>query len=161
LVTIKQKKKVKIKIEGTCPTHSRTDIVVRDTETTIDEPFERDGTNLGPSPTETALAGLVGCTGVIAQKIARKHGIDVQAMTVGLEATFDRRGVILEEEVEVPFLDITLYINMTTDADDAQVETIKTELAMYCAVSKLFRNAGSTVNEEWTITRPLAESKIA
>lgn len=154
MVNIKPKTKVKVKIEGTCPTHSRTDIVVRDTETTIDEPLERDGTNLGPSPTETALAALVGCTNVIAQKIARKHGVDVQAMAVDLEATFDRRGVILEEEVEVPFPDVTLFINMTTDADDSEIETIKTELAMFCPVAKLFRNAGTIVTEEWTITRP-------
>ncbi len=154
MVNVKPKTIVKVKIEGTCPTHSRTDIVVRDTETTIDEPIERDGTNLGPSPTETALAALVGCTNVIAQKIARKHGIDVQAMAVDLEATFDRRGVILEEEVEVPFPDIKLLINMTTDADDSQIETIKTELAMYCPVAKLFRNAGTKLTEEWTITRP-------
>lgn len=154
MVNVKPKTIVKVKIEGTCPTHSRTDIVVRDTETTIDEPIERDGTNLGPSPTETALAALVGCTNVIAQKIARKHGIEVQAMAVDLEATFDRRGVILEEEVEVPFPDIKLLINMTTDADDSQIETVKTELAMYCPVAKLFRNGGSNVTEEWTITRP-------
>lgn len=153
-MTIKQKITVTIKMEGTCPTHSRTDIVVRDTETTIDEPLERGGTNLGPSPTETALAGLVGCTSVIAQKIARKHGIDVQAFAVDLKATFDRRGVTLEEEVEVPFPDITLFINMTTDANDAEVETIKTDLAKFCAVSKVFRNAGSIITEEWTITRP-------
>ncbi len=154
MVNIKQKTVVKVNIEGRCPTHSRTDIAVRDTETTIDEPVERGGTNLGPSPTETALAALVGCTNVIAQKIARKHGIEVQSMTVDLEATFDRRGVILEEEVEVPFPDIKLLINMTTDADDSLIETVKTELAMYCPVAKVFRNAGSKLTEEWTITRP-------
>lgn len=154
MVKIKQKTVVPVKIEGRCPTHSRTDILVRDTETTIDEPVERGGTNLGPSPTETALSALVGCTNVIAHKIAHGHGIEFQSMTVNLEAIFDRRGVLLTEEVDVPFPEIKLLINVTTDADDAQIETIKTELAMYCPVAKLFRMAGTKLTEEWTVTRP-------
>lgn len=151
---IKQKTLVPVKIEGRCASHARTDILVRDTETTIDEPVERGGTNLAPSPTETALAALVGCTNVIAQKVAHKHGVEFQSMTVDLEAMFDRRGVLLAEEIDVPFPEIRLLINVTTDATDGLIETIKNELAMYCPVSKVFRMAGSKVSEEWTVTRP-------
>jgi uncharacterized OsmC-like protein len=151
---IKQKTMVPVKIEGRCPTHSRTDIFVRDTETTIDEPIERDGTNLGPSPTETALAALIGCTNVIAQKVARKNGVVFQSISVDLEAMFDRRGVILAEEIDVPFPEAKLLINVTTDADVALMETIKTELAMFCPIAKLFRMAGTKLTEEWTVSCP-------
>jgi uncharacterized OsmC-like protein len=154
MATIKQKTVVRAKVEGRCRSHARTDIVVRDIELTIDEPLARGGTNLGPSPTETALAALVGCTNVIAHKIAHKHGVEFQAMVVDLEAMFDRRGVTLAEEIDIPFPEIKLMIDVTTDASDAQIEIIKTELAMYCPVAKIFRMAGTKLTEEWTVTRP-------
>ena len=65
MVTIKQKTTVKQRLTASCPSHSRSDISVRDVSLTIDEPKERDGTNLGPTPTETALAALAACTNVI------------------------------------------------------------------------------------------------
>jgi uncharacterized OsmC-like protein len=154
MVTIKQKTVVQVKVKGHCASHARTDIAVRDTETTIDEPQARGGTNMAPSPTETALAALVGCTNVIAHKIAHKYSVEFQAMEVDLEALFDRRGVTLAEEIDVPFPEIKLTISVTTDASEAQIETIKTELAMYCPVAKLFRMAGSKLTEEWAVTRP-------
>ena len=54
--TVKPKTTVQQRILATCPTHSRTDLQVRDLESVIDEPEERDGTNLGFTPTETLIA---------------------------------------------------------------------------------------------------------
>ena len=84
MATPKPKTVVTMNLEGSCPNHSRTDVMVRDTETVIDEPVERDGTNLGPTPTETALAALAGCTNVIANKIARRYGVVFQSMHVAI-----------------------------------------------------------------------------
>lgn len=52
MVTVRPKTTVQQHIAATCPTHSRTDLQVRDLESVIDEPRERDGTNLGFTPTE-------------------------------------------------------------------------------------------------------------
>jgi uncharacterized OsmC-like protein len=142
-----------MRLAGECVAHSRTDVTVRDVKVTIDEPVERGGTNLGLSPTETLMAALIGCTNVITHKIAHKNGVHLQAMSVRLEVDFDRRGVTLQEEVEVPFPAATLYIDITTDADDAAVETVKRELAMFCPVSKVIRHAGTEIREVWTVTR--------
>ena len=150
----KVKTVVTLRVEGTCPSHSRTDILARDTEITIDEPEERGGTNLGPSPTETMLASLAGCSSVIAHKIAHKHGAKFQSCSVDVVATFDRRGVTLQEEVDVPFPDVQVLIEVTTDADDATMEKIKTELPMFCPVSKVIRQSGSQVSDVWTVNRP-------
>ncbi len=154
MVSIKPKTIVTMNLQGTCPTHARTDVLVRDVETTIDEPEERGGTNLGPSPTETMLAALIGCTNVITHKIAAKNGIQIDALSVDVEATLDRRGVTLAEEIEVPFPEIKLLVNVTTGADDADIEKLKTDLAKYCPVSKVIRRSGSKLIETWTITRP-------
>ena len=58
-MAIKMKTVVTYRAKATCPSHSRTDIPVRDLVAVIDEPIERGGTNLGPSPTETALTCLL------------------------------------------------------------------------------------------------------
>jgi uncharacterized OsmC-like protein len=154
MATVREKLQVRMRLAGECPSHSRADVAVRDVKVTIDEPVERGGTNAGLSPTETLMASLIGCTNVIAHKVAHRNGVRLDAMSVRLEADFDRRGVTLQEEVEVPFPSVTLYLDITTDADDAAVETVKRELAMFCPVSKVIRRAGTEIREVWTVTRP-------
>ncbi len=154
MVSIKPKTVVTMNLQGTCVSHSQTDVAVRDRQITIDEPEARGGTNLGPAPTETLLAALIGCTNVITHKIAAKNGIRIDALSVNVEAAFDHRGVTLVEEVAVPFPDITMRIDVTTDADESAIETLKTDLAKYCPVSKVIRQSGSNINEVWTIIRP-------
>ncbi len=154
MVSIKPKTVVTMNLQGTCRSHSRTDVAVRDRQITIDEPEVRGGTNQGPAPTETMLAALIGCTNVITHKIAAKNGVRIDALSVNVEAAFDRRGVTLMEEVAVPFPEITMRIEITTDADDSAIETLKTDLARFCPVSKVIRQSGSKLNEIWTIIRP-------
>ena len=153
MVTVKPRTAVQQHIAATCPTHSRTDLRVRDLESVIDEPQERDGTNLGFTPTETLVASLIGCTNVISHKIAHKHGIEFGDMTIEAEASFDRRGASLMEEIRVPFPKIVLTINVRTDASDADMEKVKTELPMYCPVSKVIREAGTVIEEVWNVTK--------
>jgi uncharacterized OsmC-like protein len=139
---------------ATCPTHARTEISIRDLHATIDEPEARGGTNRGPSPTETLIASLVGCTNVIAHRLAEASGVLINEMTIGAEAKFDRRGVRLEDEIEVPFPEVTLTINVTTAASDADIERLKTDLGRYCPLTKVLTNAGTLLEVVWNVTRP-------
>ena len=139
MVTIKLKTTVKQRLHASCPTHSRSDISVRDVSMIIDEPVERDGTNLGPTPTETALAALAGCTNVIGNKVAHKLGIDVSNFKVSIVADFDRRGVTLSEEIDVPFEAIKLQVELDTNASQSEIDQLATEVAKYCPLAKLFR----------------------
>lgn len=154
MVTIRPKTVVTLKVHGTCTTHARTDVSMRDINMTIDEPTDRGGTNEGPSPTETLLASLTGCTNRITHKVADANGVDIQDMSVDVEAKFDRRGTQLEEEINVPFPEITLKIDITTDADEASIEKVKTDLARFCPISKVIRQSGTKINEIWTVSRP-------
>ena len=85
MVTVREKTTVTQRIHGNCPTHSRTEISVRDVRTVIDEPNERQGTNMGPTPTETMVAALIACTNVTSHKCAKKHGVELKAMTIDAE----------------------------------------------------------------------------
>ena len=122
MVVVREKTTVTQRVRGNCPTHSRTEISVRDVEITIDEPKERDGTNMGPTPTETMVAALIACTNVISHKCAKRHGVELKAMTIDAESTLDRRGTQLLEEIEVPFPKIRLLIDVTADASEADLE---------------------------------------
>ena len=120
----------------------------------IDEPLERGGSGEGLSPTQTMLAALIGCTNRISRKIAAANGVGVQAMSVDAEAKFDRRGADMKEEIAVPFPEIDLTISLTTDADDAAIEIVKTDLAKFCPISKVIRESGTKITEHWIINRP-------
>ncbi len=134
MAVVKQKIVVTQRVHGDCPTHSRTEISTRDVTTVVDEPKERDGTNLGPSPTETLVAALIACTNVISHKCAQKHGVRFSAMSIDAEAAFDRRGVQLMEEIEIPFPKIRLVINVTTDGNDIDMEKVKADPRCFCPV---------------------------
>lgn len=154
MVVVREKMVVTQRIHGDCPTHSRTEIATRDVKTVVDEPKERDGTNLGPSPTETLVAALIACTNVIGHKCAARHGVEFRAMSIDAEAMLDRRGTQLIEEIEVPFPRIRLHIAVTTDASEADMEKVKADLRRFCPISKVVRNAGTEVEEVWDVSRP-------
>lgn len=151
-MAIKMKTVVTYRTTATCPTHARTEIPVRDLNVVIDEPAERGGTNLGPTPTETAMTALIACTNVIGHKNAARLGVDLGEMTIDADAKFDRRGVLMEEEIDVPFPAITLTVNCNTDASQEELDDVGRETAKYCAIAKLFEAAGTNLTVNWVKT---------
>lgn len=148
-MAIKQKTNVALNVSAQCPSHSQAVVSVRDVSFAIDEPLERGGTNTGPTPTDTALAALIGCTNVIGHKCAKKLGLDIGHLTIEARCQFDRRGVTLAEEINVPFTEIELDICADGAVTDAELAQLATEVAKYCPLSKLFRQAGTPINENW------------
>ena len=148
---VKEKLQVVQRLHGDCVTHCRTRITVRDIDFTIDEPPERGGTNHGPAPTEALLASLIGCTSVIGHKCAATHGVRFDSMQIAAEATFDRRGVTLQEPVEIPFPRIRLTIRVRTDADAERLERVQRDLRRFCPVSAVLRRAGTQIEEVWQV----------
>jgi len=74
-------------------------------------------------------------------------------MSIDAESTFDRRGTQLLEEIEVPFQKIRLVISVATNATEAELEKVKTDLHRFCPVSKVIRNSGTPIEEVWNVTR--------
>ena len=141
---------VHMKLDGSSKSHSRTDIITRDVESVIDEPIARGGTNLGLSPTETLVSSLIGCTNVITHRIMEKMGFTINSMDIKSKTMFNKDGVGLIQEVKVPFPEITLDINISTDASENDLEEVKKQLGMYCPIAKVIRNAGTKINQSWT-----------
>lgn len=148
-MAIKQKTIVNRHSSAHCPTHSRTHFTSGDATSIVDEPIARGGTNEGPAPTDTLVAALAGCTNVITHKIAHANDIHLDGMDIDIDWEFDRRGTQLMEEIEKPFVSITLKIVLNGDVSDEQIQFLQTELRKYCPLAKLIRAAGTVINEEW------------
>lgn len=148
-MAVKMKTVVTYRATAACPTHARTEIPVRDLHVVIDEPTERGGTNLGPTPTEAAMTALIACTNVIGHKNAKRLGIDLGEINIDANCKFDRRGVLMEEEIDVPFPEITLTVNCTTPASQEDLDLVGVETAKYCAIAKLFEAAGTNLTVNW------------
>lgn len=148
-MAIKMKTVVTYRTTAACPTHARTEIPMRDLTMVVDEPLERGGTNLGLTPTETALSALIACTNVIGHKCAERLGIDIGHLTIDAVCQFDRRGVLMEEEIDVPFPAIDLTVHCDGPASEAELAQVGAETAKYCAIAKLFTAAGTDLNVSW------------
>ena len=94
MVTVKEKTTVTQRIRGNCPTHSRTEISATSRRSSI-SPRSAKAPTWAPTPTEMMVAALIACTNVISHKCAKKHGVELKAMTIDAESTLDRRGTQL------------------------------------------------------------------
>ncbi|MEM8631454.1 MAG: OsmC family protein [Pseudomonadota bacterium] len=140
---------VTLKAKGTGVSHSRMNVAIRDLGFTIDEPEARGGTNAGPTPTDTALSALAGCTNVIGNKCAHALGVDIGNIEVDITCDFDRRGVTLEEEIDVPFTKVVQTVLVNGPASEEDLQKVAAETAKYCPLSKLFEQAGTDLTTIW------------
>ena len=151
MTNMAQKSEVIMSMSATGETHARTKINIRDVSSVIDEPEARGGTNQGLTPTETLMASLIGCTNVISKRIAHKMGIELGEMDIQLSAKFDRRGTMLEEEIDVPFSEVIMDIEVDTNATEEQINMLKIDLAKFCPIAKVLRGGGVNIIENWII----------
>jgi len=148
----KQKPTAILRAAATCPSHSQANVVVRDLTFAIDEPVERGGTNTGPTPTDTALGALIGCTNVIAHKCAKSLNLTIGHLDIDAKCYFDRGGVTLQEEVDVPFEKVVLtVVSNGGDVSQQQLDELAEEVAKYCPLSKLFTQAGTKIDQTWKV----------
>ena len=148
-MAIRPKTKMTIKLAGRGTSHSRSEAEIDGNTVVIDEPGARGGTNEGPSPTATAYAALIGCTNVIGHKCAHSLGIDIGNLAFDMEVDFDRRGVLLMEEVDVPFTAIRLAVAADGPCTEEELQNVAAETAKFCAISKLFERSGTDLNITW------------
>ncbi len=151
-MAIRQKTEMTIKLTGRGTSHARSVTEGDGLDIVIDEPVARGGTGEGPAPTTTAYAALIGCTNVIGNKCADKLGIDIGHLSFEMEVDFDRRGVLLMEEVDVPFKAVRLAVTSDGTATEAQLADVARETEKYCPISKLFEKSGTSLTVTWRKT---------
>lgn len=151
MATVREKAIWKFRLTGKAETPTRTKVTSRDVEMIIDEPIERGGTNEGPMPVEMVFAGLVGCTHVITNKLARANNVEIKDMDIDVVTTMDSRGTRLIEPIDIPFPDTVLTINASMTGSVEDIKTVVYSLNEHCAVSKMLRQSGTKVTENWTV----------
>ena len=148
-MAIRQKTEMTIKLAGRGTSHARSEVEIDGNVVVIDEPIARGGTNEGPSPTATAYSALIGCTNVIGNRCAEKLGVNVGNLAFVMEVDFDRRGVQLIEEIDVPFTNIRLQVTSDGPASQDDLDQVAAETARFCPIAKLFENAGTKLTVTW------------
>ena len=76
----------------------------------------------------------------------------IEAMDIDVDAQFDRRGVTLQDEVQVPFPSMTLNINIKSPNDPSEFDKVKADLQKFCPIAKVIRESGTEIAENWNIT---------
>ena len=148
-MALREKTTVRLTASAQCDSHAHAKVSVRDLIFDIDEPSARGGTNLGPTPTDTALAALAGCTNVIGHKCARKHGVDIGNLRIEVSCAFDRRGVTLSQELDTPFVAIDQTVIWSGTATAAEVRNVAAEVEKFCPLAKLFARSGTQLKTTW------------
>lgn len=82
MATIKEKPIWTFNIKGGHKTGTQSIATARGKSAIIDEPVQRGGTDEGPMPVEYVFIGLLGCTHVISNKLAKANGIVFTSMTL-------------------------------------------------------------------------------
>ncbi|WP_417271521.1 OsmC family protein [Celeribacter sp.] len=139
----------KIDVKGKSITHARSEMVARGKVVATDEPPERGGTDLFATPLETMLSSFLGCTNVIANYVAGLLKMELRGLEFEVCGHFDTRGVFGKADIGTPFPVIELTVFVLTDAEDAQIEQLKTITGEKCPVSVLLRRAGCEIKENW------------
>ncbi len=140
-----------VTMSATCPSHARTDLSTRDVELVCDEPVARGGTNLGFTPTEIFIGSLIACTNTIGSRCAKKNDVELEIISIEASYDFHFLGAQMKEEIDLPFSEIRLTINLKTNASSDQIAKVSEDLGKYCPVAKMFRQAGCTIVEDWVI----------
>ena len=148
-MAIRMKTSVTLSVDAICSSHSVAHVRTRDLAAIIDEPIERHGTNLGFTPTDTAISALAGCTNTIGHKCATKLGVDIGNLNISVKCRFNRLGVTLQDEIDVPFEEIDLTVVSDGSATQEELNQVAAEVAKFCPLAKLFRQAGTIINEDW------------
>ena len=97
------------------------------------------------------MASLIGCTNVITHRIADQLGVKIKKLDVNVNSKFNKDGVSLLKEVEVPFPILEMNIKIASNASENQLESIKKQLKMFCPISKVISNSGTKIIDDWEI----------
>ena len=101
----------------------------------IDEPADRGGADLGPSPTRAAAAGLAACTAITCEMYAAHKGWELGAVECEVEIA-QGRGSVFEE--------ITVTLRVPGPLDEQQLERLRV-IAGKCPVHRALSGESEVV----------------
>ena len=99
------------------------------------------------------LSSYLACLNVISHLIAGEMGIRLDDMSMALDVEFDTNGVSTQIPTTLPFPNLTLAVNVSSDANDTQLAQLKSNLYARCPVAVILTQVGSKIDSIWNVTR--------
>ena len=100
----------------------------------IDEPSALAGDDLGPSPVDYILAGLVGCQTVVYRLIAAELGLRIDALEFEARGRVDVRGLFGDPEIRSGLQGIQLAVRITGPEPLERYEELRRLVDSRCPV---------------------------
>jgi uncharacterized OsmC-like protein len=137
----------------------RSEISIRDLPPYyVDEPKFVGGDDMGPTPLETILGALCGCTSMIIYILKNEMKFEFEDMRCEADGVTDKRGLEMRktgkkyseiEPITFHFASVKMKIHIKTDESDERFETMKELVAKLCPVSKLLEHADVPFEVTW------------
>ena len=74
-------------------------------------------------------------------------------MSMALNVEFETNGVSTQILTTLPFPNLTLAVNISSDANDTHLAQLKSDHYAHCPVPVIFTQAGSKIDPTWNVTR--------
>jgi len=110
---------------------------------TVDLPTKDDGENKGPTALELCIMSMAGCISTIFRTIADKRRFVYKAFKVELEA----------EKGEVTVTNVKGRLEVVTEADEKEAQTVLRLTINTCPVGVIFNKAGIKLDYELTVKK--------
>ena len=110
---------------------------------TVDLPTKDDGENKGPTALELCIMSMAGCISTIFRTIADKRRFVYKAFKVELEA----------EKGEVTVTNVKGRMEVVTEADEKEAQTVLRLTINTCPVGVIFNKAGIKLDYELTVKK--------
>ncbi len=105
-----------------------------------------------PSPIAYALGGLISCSQVTAQLVAKDFGIKLHSFEFYLTADFDTAILVGGATEGNPnFQNVEVNVIVETDAADPVFKRFYEETERRCPLYQLFARSGAKINYHWSI----------
>ncbi|MDR7419149.1 MAG: OsmC family protein [Armatimonadota bacterium] len=122
------------------------------TRVVMDALPQHGGTGAGPSPMQTVLAAVAGCTGMDVVSILNKMRAPLEALAIGVEA---------ERASEHPKIFTKIHLRYEFSGPNLQREQVEKAVALsmekYCSVSAMLKKAAEVTYE--IVLNPVAAAR--
>lgn len=114
-----------------------------------DEPVSRGGTGTAPTPLETVIGALCGCSVVTFERAARQNDLAFAGVDFRATYSLDRRGLLGEARVRPYFNRVVVEAQVRTDAPESLLDMVVAVTEERCPVRNLLVDAGVELEIVW------------
>jgi uncharacterized OsmC-like protein len=146
---------VRTTLHATNETSVRTVVTTRAGKMLVtDEPVSQGGTATAPTPLETVIGALCGCSTTTFSRAARELDLDYESIDFDAGYLLDLRGLLGEAEVVPYFQAVEVTAKVRTNASPELLAKVVEVTEHRCPVRNLLVDAGVALKMTWEAVTP-------